>query len=103
MVYWGLGTQGVSIKTPKGNAALRWSNVDSAAYDTHTPEAGTLVLRSKEGASVWLALSWLEPNHQDKVIDFINRATDNRFKLEAVPETETENDALPSPTEFLTK
>lgn len=105
MIYWNLGTTGVSVKSPNGNAALNWSEIDAATFDTQSPEPATLVLKSKEGRNVWLVLSWVEPEHQDKVIDFINQATDNRFNLAGIPEEqeETEDDELPSPTGFHTK
>lgn len=100
-IYWNFGNTGVSVKSPNGTAGLKWSDVDVGAYDDKSPEPATLTLKSKDGKTVWLVLSWMEPLHQEKVVAFINKATNNKFNLAVLPreETETEDDEPLSPIE----
>lgn len=98
-IFWGLGPIGITVKTPNGPTSLRWSDVDSAAYDAQNPEKTTLVLKSKEGQNIQLVLAWVAPEHQDKILGFINQSTKNRFNLKALeePEDESDNDEIPFP------
>ncbi len=99
MTYWNFGTEGISVKNPNGTAALPWTAVENAAYDEQSPEKATLVLKSKEGKKVALVLSWIFPEHQNKILGFINDATNHRFSLPAVedPEEEADGDEVPLP------
>ena len=97
--YWNFGTEGVSVKNPNGVATLPWTAVDSIAYDDQSPEKATLVLKSSGGKKVTFVLSWIYPEHQDRILEFIHNATHHRFSLPAVegPEEEADDDEVPWP------
>lgn len=81
MIYWDLEPTGLSVKSPNGTAAMKWTEIDSAAFDERRPEKSTLVFKTKSGRELWLELSWLEPENQNTLLAFINRSTQNRFNL----------------------
>lgn len=100
IILWDLEMFGISVETPHERGSLFWKDVSAAAYDTKTPTQATLVLSSKGNQSVRLDLSKVEPTHQDKIIDFINRSTANRFHLTYIPdspEDSEENDLFSAP------
>jgi hypothetical protein len=100
IILWDLETFGISVKTPHERGSLFWKDVSAAAYDTKPPTHETLVLSSKDNQSVRLDLSMVEPTHQEKIIDFINRSTANRFHLTSVPDSpdeSEENDLFSAP------
>lgn len=78
-----LGKEGVSIKTSNGQSQIKWDEIASATFDLPSPKSdnATLVLKSKDGHASWLPLSWLPLSYQEKVLAFINTATENRFQL----------------------
>jgi len=99
MTYWNFGTEGLSVKNPNGIATLPWTEVDSVAYDDQSPEKDTLVVKSSGGKKVTLVLSWIYPEHQDKILEFIRQVTHQRFSLPAVedPDEEPDDDEGPLP------
>jgi hypothetical protein len=79
---WHLGINGISIQSSNGQTEIEWAETAEAVFDTHPPsEKSSLILKSKDGGSVWIPLSWFIPNHQEKILSFINRSTENRFGL----------------------
>lgn len=80
---WELGPEGVSVNSSNGQAKINWAETETVGFDTGTPntEKSSLILKSKDGHEVWLPLSWLLPDHQEKILSFINASTGNRFQL----------------------
>ncbi|MBL0058688.1 MAG: hypothetical protein IPP35_06195 [Elusimicrobia bacterium] len=83
MIAWNLGENGVYVKSPNGKAKMDWAEIETAVYPEpkSKPDMEALVLKSKDGRQVWMDFSGLAPEHEETVLDFINRSTNNRFNL----------------------
>ncbi|MBK8574306.1 MAG: hypothetical protein IPN90_01045 [Elusimicrobia bacterium] len=81
LVSWEMDEQGIKVISASGKANMEWEKVESALVEPNNQSEKTLVLKSKEGQTIFLFLSWLEPLHQDLALSSIDQFTGHRFKF----------------------
>lgn len=95
---WTLTPEGAAVVTVEKRVKMDWKDVETATQPPPKPgdSSAPIVLKSKDGKELWLPMAWLELEHQQKVIEFINRATASKYKL-ALPSESDETIPAPPP------
>lgn len=81
MIQWRLGPASFELKSANGVAAMRWDEVERVRFDERspTPEKAAMILTSKSGKEAWFVLSWLRPEHREKLILEVNARAPGRL------------------------
>lgn len=76
LILWQFTSDGIYLKSDRGETRLLWKDIDSTRLDDRNPnpELAGLILRAKDGREAWLVLEWLTPLQREKVLDWVEGA-----------------------------
>jgi hypothetical protein len=98
-ISWELDTTGVSVRSPEGEADLKWPELASVQFEPVSEGKFTLVLTSTKGRILRLDISQIDGALQEKIVEWIG----HHFRLDSslpdfTDETDLDDDLPPPPS-----